>query len=128
MLVSHVNAHTPNGLDWLEMVVIPALRAGGGRATWEIEVHGNDGLSSDAENDDESEAEDQEEWRALSKENDDVDNEKDRESKVMDEGSSRALSGNLGPAVYIIHKNPKGSDAITEDDVEPPIPLKFHSY
>ena len=43
VLVSHLNAHTAKGLEWLEGVIVNGLRAGGGSFLWEIEVHGNDG-------------------------------------------------------------------------------------
>lgn len=43
VIISHLNAHTPNGVEWLDAVVVPGLRAGGGKATWEVEVHGSDG-------------------------------------------------------------------------------------
>jgi SAM-dependent methyltransferase len=45
LIVSHLNAHTSSGLEWLDNVVVVGLRAGGGIARWEIEVHGNDGDS-----------------------------------------------------------------------------------
>jgi hypothetical protein len=43
VLVSHLNAHTKNGIEWLHEVILPGLRSGGRNATWEIEVHGSDG-------------------------------------------------------------------------------------
>jgi hypothetical protein len=42
--VSHLNAHTPNGNSWSKELVQTGHRAGGGNATWEIEVHRNDQL------------------------------------------------------------------------------------
>ncbi|KAI2513459.1 methyltransferase domain-containing protein [Fragilaria crotonensis] len=44
VLVSHLNAHTKNGIEWLHEVVLPGLRAGDQDWRWEIEVHGNDGI------------------------------------------------------------------------------------
>jgi hypothetical protein len=42
MIVSHLNAHTPSGISWLEDVVFTSLRSGSGKDTaWTIEVHGN---------------------------------------------------------------------------------------
>jgi hypothetical protein len=42
MIVSHLNAHTPSGISWLEDVVFTGLRSGSGKDTaWTIEVHGN---------------------------------------------------------------------------------------
>jgi len=43
VLISHLNAHTPNGLAWLEEVVFTGLKKGDSdnKSAWEIEVHGN---------------------------------------------------------------------------------------
>ena len=51
MLVSHLNAHAEEGVDWLEEIVVKGLRAAGGKeaARWEIEVHGNSGLQEEAD-------------------------------------------------------------------------------
>jgi hypothetical protein len=49
VIISHLNAHTPNGVSWLEEVVQTGLLAGGGNATWEIEVHGNADISTDGD-------------------------------------------------------------------------------
>lgn len=40
--MSHINAHTTKGEEWLEQVVLTGLRKGGGDSGWAIEVHGND--------------------------------------------------------------------------------------
>lgn len=42
MVISHVNAHTENGMDWLNNIVVPGLRKGAGRHNWIVEVHGGD--------------------------------------------------------------------------------------
>jgi SAM-dependent methyltransferase len=47
VIISHLNAHTSNGIRWLEEVVHTGLRAGGGGAGWNIEVHGNDQISEE---------------------------------------------------------------------------------
>jgi hypothetical protein len=49
VIISHLNAHTPDGVSWLEEVVQTGLLAGGGNATWEIEVHGNADISTDGD-------------------------------------------------------------------------------
>jgi hypothetical protein len=42
VLISHLNAHTPSGLSWLEEVVFAGLRKSPSRnIAWEVEVHGN---------------------------------------------------------------------------------------
>ena len=48
-LISHVNAHTINGEKWLDEVIVPGLRAGGGSSSWTIEVHGSDEPSGENE-------------------------------------------------------------------------------
>ena len=43
VIVSHLNANAENGMQWLDDVVIPGLReGGGGDCGWDIEVHGSD--------------------------------------------------------------------------------------
>jgi hypothetical protein len=54
VLVSHLNAHTPNGLGWLEEVVMEGLkkysiRLDSNVAAWDIEVHGNSDVIDDDE-------------------------------------------------------------------------------
>lgn len=44
VLISHLNAHIPKGMGWLQDVVVKGLRNGGANAQWVIEVHGNDGV------------------------------------------------------------------------------------
>ena len=46
-LVSHINAHTSKGQEWLEQVVLVGLRKGGADAGWAIEVHGNDNATEE---------------------------------------------------------------------------------
>jgi SAM-dependent methyltransferase len=42
LLVSHINAHTDTGLQWLDEVIVPGLRNGAGKFAWVVEVHGNE--------------------------------------------------------------------------------------
>jgi hypothetical protein len=42
VIVSHLNAHTETGMEWLGDIVVPALRKGSLKCDWEIEVHGNE--------------------------------------------------------------------------------------
>ena len=56
MIVSHVNAHTENGINWLNEIVVPGLRAGAGKCHWSVEVHGGDVPDIDGEDDDEEES------------------------------------------------------------------------
>ena len=51
-LVSHINAHTSKGEEWLNEVVLAGLRKGGGDASWNIEVHGNAQGEDDGDGDD----------------------------------------------------------------------------
>jgi hypothetical protein len=46
-LVSHVNAHTEGGSDWLQEVVVEGLQNGDSDAAWIIEVHGNAEIRDD---------------------------------------------------------------------------------
>jgi len=41
-LVSHINAHTSKGEEWLEEVVLTGLRRGAESVGWTIEVHGSE--------------------------------------------------------------------------------------
>ncbi|CAB9508122.1 expressed unknown protein [Seminavis robusta] len=55
-LVSHINAQTEKGEEWLNDVVVTGLRKGGGDdASWSIEVHGNAAPVLDEEKDDNNE-------------------------------------------------------------------------
>lgn len=153
LLVSHLNAHTKNGIDWLNAVVVPGLRDGGGRSsTWEIEIHGSDGTvqNDDEEADDEQiDPEDADESARVagkvesqefaSKANDEV---KECDSSASagkgevceDNGVKPASvgppSGSPGPAVYVIHNlsKPTTQLLLREDDDPPMVPLKFFSY
>eukprot|EP00977_Amphora_coffeiformis_P016453 scaffold5108_cov172-Amphora_coffeaeformis.AAC.2 len=48
VLVSHLNAHTEPGLQWLSDVVFEGLRGGDPSASWYIEVHGNAEIQVDS--------------------------------------------------------------------------------
>ncbi|KAL3936062.1 MAG: hypothetical protein SGBAC_008543 [Bacillariaceae sp.] len=50
VIVSHVNAHVPAGLQWLDNIVLPGLRMNCKHTKWEIEVHGNSGEDVRVEN------------------------------------------------------------------------------
>lgn len=49
ILISHLNAHTDSGIQWLNEVVVEGLRAGDKDAVWEIEAHGNDDFEESEE-------------------------------------------------------------------------------
>jgi hypothetical protein len=40
-LISHINAQTVKGEEWLNNVVVAGLQKSGTDASWSIEVHGN---------------------------------------------------------------------------------------
>lgn len=42
VIVSHLNAHTESGMEWLSDIVVPGLRKGSLKCDWEIEIHGNE--------------------------------------------------------------------------------------
>ena len=98
VIVSHLNAHTPNGLGWLEEVVMEGLKKYSvgpmsDAVSWEIEVHGNAEVVVD----------------------DDDDNDVDNEDK-----NGLVPTGANGPAVYVIHKLMQRVEPSTETIVSPP--------
>ena len=136
VIVSHLNAHVQDGIEWLEQVVIAGLRlsegsgdgtraAAGGDGTmmtagndgtgkrtplWEIEVHGNDGTEGREDGGDSSDS--------------------DGKAGSADGGGStvpprspgpersKPPSGSPGPAVYIIRKLGIGEEREGVVDVE----------
>lgn len=54
MIISHVNAHTENGINWLNEIVVPGLRVGAGKCQWSVEVHGGDVPDIDCDDDEAS--------------------------------------------------------------------------
>jgi hypothetical protein len=51
MVISHVNAQTEDGMQWLNSIIVPGLRVGSVSSKWRIEVHGGEiSDSSDGEN------------------------------------------------------------------------------
>ena len=114
VLISHLNAHAENGRQWLDELVIPGLRAGHSKASWEIEVHGEEdsGLLKGADDDD-----------------DDDDDEGEKGGGNDENGNKEESDGNTstdspGPAVYIIRKLPPKPEG-NEDST---IPLRLFSY
>lgn len=153
LLVSHLNAHTANGINWLNSVVVTGLRNGAGvSSTWIVEVHGSDGIAStehtkgaDIESkhvggssgDGNDEAERQDNSSAIStasSEGLDTPTENSSKSKESDDNnivsaSQGPPSGSPGPAVYIIRNLTKPAVEDLSEDYEPPtIPLRFFSY
>ena len=57
VVVSHLNAHASEGLEWLENIVFKGLGMGDRYARWLIEVHGNDGGAVNYDDDDDGEEE-----------------------------------------------------------------------
>lgn len=51
MVISHINAQTENGIDWLNSIVVPGLRQGSGWNKWSIEVHGNEAGETELDDD-----------------------------------------------------------------------------
>lgn len=52
MVISHINAHTENGVDWLNSIVVPGLRTSSGWNKWSVEVHGSEFLHAEEEGSD----------------------------------------------------------------------------
>jgi len=157
VIVSHLNAHTPKGVAWLEEIIMPGLNAGGGGARWAIEVHGND--CGDAETDDGSEdggtgtdgetsdggadADADADAGDADDGGDDDDDDDDDENaggsgteSGDDGGESGSPPDGPGPAVYVVHKNKtdarptEGEDDRPRSDTgDPPaIPVRFYTY
>lgn len=110
LLVSHLNAHTDEGMEWLQDIVIPGLLQaaaedeGGEGVDWNIEVHGSAGEDNDEEGADDD-----------------------------DNGTTETddVGGSPGPAVYILHKLPlskHNNDDPKETPKEPSVTLNFFSY
>jgi Methyltransferase domain len=55
MVISHLNAHTEDGMQWFNDIVVPGLRMGSISTKWSIEVHGGEvpDIPDDHEGDDE---------------------------------------------------------------------------
>ncbi|KAL3916525.1 MAG: hypothetical protein SGILL_005139, partial [Bacillariaceae sp.] len=57
VVISHLNAHVPTGMQWLNDVIMPGLQAGAGGFAWSVEVHGNESdIPSEAENGDDDDS------------------------------------------------------------------------
>jgi hypothetical protein len=135
MLVSHINAHTESGVQWLNTVVVVGLRAGGGKySKWEIEVHGS-GISETNEcygdetnhvqNGQESESSD----LVQEEEEHELNGEQSNGNEDSAAPSSDPSPSGPGPAVYIIHNVSKSSsDDSTEESDPPAVRLRFFTY
>ena len=54
MVISHLNANSEEGLEWLERIVVPGLRSGAGQFHWQIEVHGGEPSEKTTSDEDET--------------------------------------------------------------------------
>lgn len=142
VLVSHLNAHTPNGIEWLNTVIVTGLRNGGGKGSkWEIEVHGSDVTETydeaETESGDDAELENGDTCTSGDM-GDGVEGTEPAPKSVGDEegdAESPSPTEGPGPAVYIIHNvsktdctSRKDDKDEVEDDDPPTVPLKFFSY
>lgn len=129
MLVSHLNANTTSGVEWVDEVVVAGLKEEGSNANWIVECHSAD-VSSSIGEDEEYEEENEEENEQVCKFVDDedtkdeiVEGEEDNGSGEEGENWEENNDENPGPAVYIIQKlPPNGNKKLST------IPLKFFSY
>ena len=48
MIVSHLNANSNKGMQWIDDVIINGLQSGDASANWKIEIHGGDGETESA--------------------------------------------------------------------------------
>ena len=107
LIVSHLNANGPEGMSWVNEVVVKGLKDGDSTGCdWRIEVHGND-----ADNEDEDDVEVEVEGGGILKEQD-------------------VTEAHYGPAVYIIRKMPGSSSASNANKEEElsRVDLKFFGY
>lgn len=91
VLVSHMNANNSPGQKWLEEVVLPGLFQTCSDCKWSIEVHGNSGTEDD----------------------EDLNSGKlgEEEEEEGSEDDTNSDESSIGPAVYIIWKQPLVKDA-----------------
>ena len=136
ILVSHLNAQTESGIDWLNTVVIAGLRAGGGKhSRWEIEVHSSDvNGSSECNEDETNHVDDGQESESGEVVHGEEDHDSSGGESDGDEDSALPSSGPLsrgpGPAVYIIHNLSKASaSSVSNEGTDPPaVRLHFFGY
>jgi Methyltransferase domain len=81
VLVSHLNAHTSNGVQWLHEVVFAGLKRHSRNATFRVDVHGND----------------------VAEESSSVSSDHPGSDGVI----KATANHSAGPAVYVIHKHYK---------------------
>lgn len=102
LIVSHLNANGPEGLSWVNEVLITGLKNGDGECSWRIEVHGNDA----EEDGDEGEG-----------------------VKVKETTEDEEECKQYGPAVYIIRKvDMKDNGEKSAEDDSQRVDVKFFGY
>ena len=105
MIVSHLNANSPKGMQWVDDIIIKGLQAGDDCARWKIEVHGGDGGTESLVPDDKN------------------------EGIVIVSGTDEVDDDKYGPAVYIIQKVPNiGSVKEVDERKRSKVALKFFGY
>lgn len=132
IIISHLNANTSKGLNWVQDVLVEGLQTAedSNYSDWVIEVHGNDAILNEdeelIEEEDDDEIEIEEEEPA-----DDIGND-ENQAEVDDNEDDCDNELDYGPAVYIIRKTILPSTSSSSDDTkekaERTIPLKFFSY
>ena len=114
MIVSHLNANSPKGMQWVDDVIIKGLQSVDATANWKIEVHGGDGETEST-----------------------AGNEKDdglTVTETSNEEDSDHDDERYGPAVYIIQKVDKSEasgqkqEGYDGDGKESKVALKFFGY
>lgn len=111
LIVSHLNANEPQGMDWLHEVLVPGLSAGCSTCKWKIEVHSNDDVSSEKDDEDEN----------------------DEETKTREKTSKLQEASKFGPAVYIIQKRnslepQNGNVSHDKDSFHSLVDVQFFGY
>ena len=125
MLISHLNANTTSGVEWVDEVVVTGLKEGGGNANWIVECHSADVSNSIGEEEYEEENEEDENEQVVNDEDtNDAIVEREEDDGPGEEGEDweENNDGNPGPAVYVIQKLPPNGNKNST------IPLKYFSY
>ena len=106
MIVSHLNANSSKGMQWLDDIIIKGLQDGDACARWKIEVHGGDGETESLASHDENEG-----------------------LVIQTEEEEEVDSDKYGPAVYILQKVPNNETGSGKDEgKQSKVALKFFGY
>ena len=110
MIISHLNAKTPEGISWLEEVVITGLRRGDGDVDLAIKSYGGGGDDEDEEEEGEGDFEEDGEEEEGADDIEEEEEENTEENRIEDDDAEEQPRPHYGPAVYVIRKNGPPND------------------